>query len=55
MAEAKTGEEALARVESFKPDLVILDIIMPGMDGFTVCANLRKQDLDMPVIFLSGG
>lgn len=44
MAEAKTGEEALARVESFKPDLVILDIIMPEMDGLTVSANLRKQD-----------
>ena len=37
-----SGEEALATMESFRPDLIILDIIMPGMGGFACCAAIRQ-------------
>jgi two-component system, OmpR family, response regulator len=50
--EAGDGEEALARVASHQPDLVILDITMPRMDGLEVCRRLRAQG-DLPVLFLS--
>ncbi len=50
--EAKDGEEAIARVESHAPDLVILDINMPRMDGLEVCRRLRATG-DLPILFLS--
>mgnify|MGYP000946377630 FL=1 len=50
--EAKDGEEAIARVESHTPDLVILDINMPRMDGLEVCRRLRAAG-DLPILFLS--
>ncbi len=40
---AKNGLEAIAKAESFQPDLVILDIIMPGMNGFELCRKLRDN------------
>lgn len=52
--EAVSGEDALAKKDTFKPDLILLDIIMPGIDGFTVCKTIRDADDDTPVIFLSG-
>ena len=51
-AEAKDGEEALAGVKRQKPDLVILDINMPRMDGLEVCRRLRAMG-DVPILFLS--
>jgi len=55
VAEAAGGEEALCRAEAMRPDLVLLDIVMPGMDGFVVCEELGRKGLltDVPVIFLS--
>ncbi|CAN5395928.1 response regulator transcription factor [soil metagenome] len=50
--EASDGEEALAAVEQHQPDLVILDINMPKMDGLEVCRRLRTQG-EIPILFLS--
>lgn len=51
--EACNGETALARWKDDKPDLVCLDIMMPGMDGFEVCRHLRALDQKVPILFLS--
>ncbi|MBI2816262.1 MAG: Flp pilus assembly complex ATPase component TadA [Acidobacteria bacterium] len=40
---AADGFEAIRRVEEFRPDLIVLDVMMPGMDGFGVCNQLRTQ------------
>ncbi len=53
---AMSGEEALERVRQTPPDLVLLDILLPGIDGFEVCQTI-KQDLalvDIPIIFTTG-
>lgn len=47
------GEEALAGILEVMPDLVILDILLPGMNGFKVCERLREKQIHIPVIFLS--
>lgn len=50
---ASDGEETLRIVESESPDLLILDVMMPVMNGFDVCAALRKKRCKIPIIFLS--
>ncbi len=52
---AYNGEEALKLVEEEKPDLIILDVLMPGVDGFEVCRILKqkKETMFIPVIFLT--
>ena len=50
---AEDGETALQLVERENPSLVLLDIIMPGMDGLQVCRRIRDQT-DIPVILLTG-
>lgn len=50
--EAEDGEAALAAVESHAPDLVVLDINMPRMDGIETCRRLRARS-DLPILFLS--
>lgn len=49
---ATSGQEALAEFKRCQPDLVILDVMMPDMDGFEVCRRLRMES-DVPIIFLS--
>lgn len=46
------GDMALAAVESFKPDIILLDLMLPGMDGNDICRELRKTS-DIPVIMLT--
>ena len=52
---ATDGTTALRLAQSSPPDLVLLDVLMPGMDGFEVCRRIREQRAldDLPVIFLS--
>ena len=52
---AMSGEEALEYVEEERPDLILLDIMMPGMDGFEVCRRLKENEStrEIPVVFLS--
>ncbi|HTN13181.1 MAG TPA: response regulator, partial [Sphingomonadaceae bacterium] len=50
--EATDGEEALAMVAEHAPDLVVLDINMPRMDGLEVCRRLRAEG-QVPILFLS--
>lgn len=47
------GKTALARILATEFGLVILDVMLPGMDGFTVCETARKQGSDTPVLFLT--
>jgi DNA-binding response OmpR family regulator len=49
---AKDGQEALALFDSFKPDVVLLDVMMPKVDGFEVCRRIRAQG-DTPVIMIT--
>ena len=46
IVEAEDGDQALAKIESEKPDLVILDVMMPGHTGFEVCEKV-KQDANL--------
>ena len=52
---AKTGAKALEHAMSDLPDLILLDIMLPDMDGFAVCEALQKDDAtrSIPVIFIS--
>ena len=52
---ASSGEDALEAVDQRKPDLILLDIKMPGMDGYEVCSALKKNTntQDIPIIFIS--
>ena len=53
--EAEDGKTALAEVAQVVPDLMILDIMMPGIDGFEVCTRLRSEGntANLPIIMLS--
>ncbi len=50
------GDEALARIATEKPDLIVLDVMLPGMDGFDICRALRRQGTtaaEVPIIMLT--
>jgi DNA-binding response OmpR family regulator len=49
---AKSGEEALRLLEQDPPDLILLDIVLPGMDGFEVCQEVRRIS-DVPIVMVS--
>ena len=50
---AHGGREAIVAVEDFSPDLVVLDVMMPGIDGFEVARRLRNGGIHVPVLFLT--
>jgi two-component system, OmpR family, response regulator len=50
---AYTGEEALAQASAGDYDAVVLDVMLPGVDGFSVCEELRRQPRWMPVLMLT--
>lgn len=50
---AASGQEALQLFRSCQPDVVILDVMMPLLDGFQVCGRIREVDCDTPILFLS--
>lgn len=52
---AQDGEEGLERAEFVKPDLILLDVMMPGIDGFETCRRLKMSEAvrDIPVIFMT--
>ncbi len=53
---AQTAAEGLMRAEFAEPDLILLDVVMPGIDGFEACRRLKagKATKDIPVIFMTG-
>jgi len=50
---ATDGEEGLTAALNAKPDLIILDIMLPKINGYEVCRLIRKENLDMPIIMLT--
>lgn len=56
VAAANSGEQALTMVESAPPDVILLDLIMPGMDGFEVCERLKRNlsTRHIPIIMVTG-
>lgn len=55
VAIAKTGEAALQRLQSYQPDIILLDVMMPGIDGFETCQRLKADPAtsSIPVIFMT--
>ena len=50
---SEDGEEGFEKALDNKPDLIILDLMLPGMNGYEICRSLREQELDMPIIMLT--
>ncbi len=53
VATATNGQQALTTARSFRPDLVVLDVMMPELDGFEVVRRLRGEGARVPVVFLT--
>lgn len=52
---AENGEECLARLRDFRPEVILLDVMMPKLDGYETCRRLKENPAtqDIPVIFLT--
>jgi DNA-binding response OmpR family regulator len=50
---AHDGEEALAQAEAFVPQLVLLDVMMPKLNGYEVCQRLRQSGRDLKIVMLT--
>ncbi|MEL7353774.1 MAG: response regulator [Cyanobacteria bacterium P01_A01_bin.116] len=55
VATATDGETAIARLDAFLPDLILLDVMMPGIDGFETCRRIKAKEAtqDIPIIFMT--
>ena len=53
VAEARTGRDALTRVQEERFDLVVLDVMLPDLDGLEVTRRMRADGIDVPVLFLT--
>jgi two-component system, OmpR family, response regulator len=53
VATAATGREAIERARAFRPELIVLDVMLPDLDGFEVTRRLRGEGLRIPVLFLT--
>ena len=53
VGEAESGEEALVLLNTFLPDVVVLDLMLPGIDGFEVCRHIRETTGDPLIIMLT--
>lgn len=55
VAIARNGDEAIEKIESFRPDLVLLDVMLPGVNGFDILQRVRQQPehRDMAIIMLT--
>jgi two-component system, OmpR family, KDP operon response regulator KdpE len=53
VAEAGNGDQALEQIRTARPDLILLDVNMPGMSGLEVCREIRRGGSDMPIIMLT--
>jgi putative two-component system response regulator len=51
----RTGDEALEKIKDIKPDLVLLDVMMPGLNGIDICYNMKSDDetKHIPIIFIT--
>lgn len=54
--EEENGENGLSRIHEMKPDLVLLDVMLPGIDGFEVCKQIREDRIvgDTPIVLITG-
>ncbi|MGW0821118.1 response regulator [Streptomyces sp. NPDC002845] len=53
VAAAESGEDGMAQLRSFRPDVVVLDLMLPGMTGLDVCRAIRSVDQTMPIIIVT--
>jgi two-component system alkaline phosphatase synthesis response regulator PhoP len=51
---AASGQAALDRLTQSRPDLILLDVNMPDMDGYAVCRALRTVEKNVPIVFITG-
>jgi len=51
--EAENGTEALAKLDSFRPDIILLDLMLPDISGFDVCRDIRRAGTKVPILILS--
>jgi DNA-binding response OmpR family regulator len=53
VAQVLRGDEALGQVGPFAPDLLILDVMLPGLSGFEICRRIRQTDRHLPILLLT--
>ena len=51
---ARSAEEALTLIAESEPDLVLVDVLLPGMDGLRLTAQLRRQHSSLPILVITG-